>query len=58
MDLFSLKDGFTSYYRNHTDHFNHYTPQQRLLVNSVISTTADALQDKTFAKKLREYIHH
>ena len=57
---FAQQDGFTSYYRNHTDHFDHYTAEQRMFVNNVISSTADALQDMAddIAKRLREYIHH
>lgn len=55
----SLQDGFTSYYRNHTDIFEHYTAEQKAFVNSIIIKTADTLQDfnvnKDIIRHIRDY---
>lgn len=40
----SLQDGFSSYYRNHTDMFEHYTVEQKAFVNGIIIKTADTLK--------------
>ena len=40
----SLKEGFHKFHRNHTYTFEHYTPEQKLHMNSVILRVAQYLQ--------------
>lgn len=54
-----LQDGYISYYRNHTDMFDHYTVEQKVFVNGIIARTADTLQGKEdIARRIREYLLH
>lgn len=56
----SPQDGFTQYYRNHTDSFEHYTAEQKQFVNSIIMTTASAMQShaQDIARHIRFYVQH
>ena len=42
----AVDEGFTSFYRNHTDPFPHFTPQQISLVNNAISAAAERLRSE------------
>ena len=54
-----LQGGFTNFYRNHTDSFDHFTSEQKLFVNGIISDVAQKLQNikhSALAIKLQEYM--
>lgn len=54
-----LHEGFTQFYRNHTDTFEHFTKEQKEFVNGIILETVQKLQhSKNFAlgSKLHEYV--
>ena len=54
----TVQEGYSSYYRNHTDTFEHYTPEQKAFVNKVILQTAEMVQKtvhKDIASRLRGY---
>ena len=41
-----LKGGFSHFYRNHTDTFEHYTPEQIAHMNNVITSVIDRLKQE------------
>ena len=45
----AVEEGFTSFFRNHTDLFPHFTPQQISLVNDAIVTAAERLRSEGLA---------
>lgn len=54
----TMQEGYTSYYRNHTDTFEHYTTEQKAFVNKVILQTAEMVGKtvhKDIASRLRDY---
>jgi hypothetical protein len=51
--------GFSSYYRNHTDSFQHFTGQQKTVVNTAVSEITTRLRAHNFpnlANRLDTYI--
>lgn len=46
--ILAVETGFSSYYRNHTDTFQHFTDQQRDSVNNAISETVNRLKSHNF----------
>ena len=48
-----LKDGFTSFYRNHTQTFEHYTDMQKLQINKAITRVASKQQTLPVRSYLR-----
>ena len=54
-----LHEGFTLFYRNHTDSFEHFTNEQKELVNTIILGTVQKLQHSkhsALGSKLQEYV--
>ena len=55
------QDGYTAYYRNHTDNFEHYTAEQKTFVNGIILQTANSIQDRgheDIVSHIKEYLRH
>lgn len=55
----AVQGGFSSYYRNHTDSFQHFTQQQTTTINNAISETVNRLKAHNFtemAKHLNTYL--
>ena len=55
----AVKAGFSSYYRNHTDSFQHFTGQQKTVVNTAVSEITTRLRAHNFpnlANRLDTYI--
>lgn len=46
----AVKDGFSFYYRNHTDSFQHFTQQQRTAINSAIIEAVTRLRIHNFTE--------
>lgn len=46
----AVEDGFSSYYRNHTDSFQHFTQQQRTTINNAILETLTRLRIHNFTE--------
>ena len=40
-----LKEGFTAFYRNHRDEFEHFTPSQKAYLTSIVNETARILKE-------------
>ena len=59
---YHLQEGFATFYRNHQDNFNHYTSEQKVFVNSVISRAAVAVRTSSshsdISSRLMDYIWH
>ena len=54
-----LHEGFTQFYRNHTDTFEHFTNEQKEFVNGIILETVQKLQHSknvALGSKLQEYV--
>ena len=54
-----LQGGFTKFYRNHTDSFDHFTNEQKVFVNGIISDVVQKLRNNkhtALAIKLQEYM--
>lgn len=54
-----LQEGFTRFYRNHTDSFDHFTSEQKIFVNGVIFDIVQKVQNSKhseLASKLQEYV--
>lgn len=54
-----LQEGFTQFYRNHTDSFDHFTSEQKLFVNGVIVDIVQKVRNSKhseLASKLQEYV--
>ena len=54
-----LQRGFTKFYRNHTDSFDHFTSEQKVYVNDIISDVVRKMQNikhSALAIKLQEYM--
>ena len=54
-----LQGGFTKFYRNHTDSFDHFTSEQKVFVNGIISDVVQKLRNNkhtALAIKLQEYM--
>ena len=45
----AVQSGFSSYYRNHTDSFQHFTGEQRMVVNTAISQITTRLRAHNFS---------
>ena len=55
----SLKEGFSQFYRNHTDSFRHFTPDQQESFNAVITGTVQRLRQcnlEQVALKIEKYL--
>lgn len=52
----AVKAGFSSYYRNHTDSFQHFTQQQRTVVNTAISEAVMRLRVQNFTE-MANHLH-
>ena len=44
----AVKNGYSSFYRNHTDSFQHFTSDQRSAINAAIAETANRLRTRNF----------
>jgi hypothetical protein len=54
----TLMNDYTTYYRNHTDNFEHYTAEQKIFINDIILQAANATQgkfDEDMVSHIREY---
>lgn len=57
----AVKNGYSSFYRNHTDSFQHFTSDQRTLVNNGIVDIANRLRARNFtdiANQLDTYLEY
>ena len=52
----AVEDGYSAYYRNHTDTFEHYTPDQTTFINNIILLTIQVVQ-KTNHKNIVPYLN-
>ena len=55
----SLEEGFNQFYRNHTDTFHHFTPDQKEAYNTVIAGTVQRLKQCSLvqvALKIEKYL--
>ena len=55
----TVKKGYTAYYRNHTDTFEHYTSGQKGFINNIIQHTIQVVQKtnhKNIVPHLKKYI--
>ena len=41
---FTLQNDYTTYYRNHTDNFEHYTAEQKIFINDIILQAANLMK--------------
>lgn len=54
-----IGEGFTQFYRNHTDSFGHFTSEQKIFVNGIIFDVVEKVQNSKYsalASKLQEYV--
>ena len=46
----AVESGYSMFYRNHTDSFQHFTLQQRMTINTAISETAARVRAHNFTE--------
>lgn len=54
-----IREGFTQFYRNHTDSFDHFTTEQKIFVNGIIFDIVQKVQNSKYsalAGKLQKYV--
>ena len=55
----TVEEGYSAYYRNHTDTFEHYTSDQKIFINNIIQLTTQVVQKtnhKNIVSHLKKYI--